>query len=74
MCSSDLRAAIPTSWIELILTEGRNRQVRRMTAAVGFPTLRLVRMKIGPFDLGSLKPGQWRDLTRAEQQLLPKHR
>ena len=44
------------------------------TAAVGFPTLRLVRMKIGPFDLGSLKPGQWRDLTRAEQQLLPKHR
>ncbi|MFM2123778.1 MAG: hypothetical protein RL328_229 [Acidobacteriota bacterium] len=66
------RAAIPTSWIELVLTEGRNRQVRRMTAAVGFPTLRLVRMKIGPFELGSLKPGRWRDLTRAEQALLPK--
>lgn len=60
------RAAIPTSWIELVLTEGRNRQVRRMTAAVGFPTLRLVRVAVGPIDLAGLSPGQWRSLTAAE--------
>jgi 23S rRNA pseudouridine2457 synthase len=60
------RASIPTSWIEITLTEGRNRQVRRMTAAVGFPTLRLVRSAIGSLQLGGLKPGQWRELTAAE--------
>ena len=58
------RAAIPTDWIELAITEGKNRQVRRMTAAVGFPTLRLVRVGIGALDLFSLglAPGQWRTL------------
>ncbi|MBI5086038.1 MAG: pseudouridine synthase [Acidobacteria bacterium] len=60
------RKSIPTSWIELILTEGRNRQVRRMTAAVGLPTLRLVRAAIGGLSLQGLRPGQWRDLTPDE--------
>lgn len=57
------RVAIPTAWIEIVLTEGRNRQVRRMTAAVGFPTLRLVRVAIGKLTLGTLKPGEWRELS-----------
>jgi 23S rRNA pseudouridine2457 synthase len=60
------RRSIPTSWIELTLTEGRNRQVRRMTAAVGFPTLRLVRVAIGPLTMQGLEPGRWRDLSPAE--------
>lgn len=54
------RAHIPTSWLELTITEGRNRQVRRMTAAVGYPTLRLVRVAIGPWSIGDLAPGQQR--------------
>jgi 23S rRNA pseudouridine2457 synthase len=54
-----VRQAIPTAWIELVLKEGRNRQVRRMTAAVGFPTLRLVRAAIGPYTLEGLAPGTW---------------
>lgn len=55
------RAAIPTSWVELVLTEGKNRQVRRMTAKVGFPTLRLVRWAVGKWNLEGLAPGQWRE-------------
>ena len=65
-----VRAAIPTSWLEVVLREGRNRQVRRMTAAVGFPTLRLVRVAIGPVGLGGLAPGAWRDLTAEERRAL----
>ena len=52
------RVNIPTSWIQLTISEGRNRQVRRMTAAVGYPTLRLVRAAIGPWSIGSLQPGE----------------
>jgi 23S rRNA pseudouridine2457 synthase len=55
------RAAIPSAWLEIGLREGRNRQVRRMTAAVGHPTLRLIRVAIGPYALGPLKPGEWRN-------------
>lgn len=57
-----VRQAIPTAWLELGLVEGRNRQVRHMSAAVGFPTLRLVRFRIGPWELGALAPGQWREI------------
>jgi 23S rRNA pseudouridine2457 synthase len=57
------RKSVPDSWLALTITEGRNRQVRRMTAAVGFPTLRLVRMSIGPYALDGLKPGEWREVV-----------
>jgi 23S rRNA pseudouridine2457 synthase len=57
------RANIPTSWVKLTLTEGKNRQVRRMTASVGFPTLRLIRIQIGNISLDSLQPGEWRVVT-----------
>ena len=60
------RKTVATAWLEITLTEGRNRQVRRMTAAVGFPTLRLVRIAIAHFRLGGLKPGEWRDLNQLE--------
>lgn len=66
------RRAIPTVWLELALGEGRNRQVRRMTAAVGHPTLRLVRVAIGPLRLLALglEPGAWRSLTAQEERAL----
>jgi len=56
------RKSVPTAWVELTIREGRNRQVRRMTAAVGLPTLRLVRIRIGPWTLDDLAPGQWREV------------
>ncbi len=59
------RAAIPTSWIEIGLREGKNRQVRRMTAKIGFPTLRLIRWAIGDWTLSGLAPGQWREVPQA---------
>jgi 23S rRNA pseudouridine2457 synthase len=72
------RQSIPTCWLEITLTEGKNRQVRKMTAAVGFPTLRLVRVGMGLVDgkqthrlnIEGLEVGQWRDLTATEKQLL----
>ena len=60
------RATIPDCWLELTLTEGKNRQVRRMTAAVGHPTLRLVRVGIGFLQIGKLKCGQWREVSQKE--------
>jgi len=57
------RQSIPTAWLEITISEGRNRQVRRMTAAVGLPTLRLVRVAIGSWKLGDMQPGQWREVT-----------
>ena len=65
-----VRKSIPDSWIELELTEGRNRQVRRMTAAVGHPTLRLIRWSIGSITLDGLRPGAWRELDAAEVAVL----
>lgn len=56
------RKAIPTSWLELTISEGKNRQVRRMTAKVGLPTLRLIRAGIGKYTLESLSPGEWREI------------
>lgn len=59
------RLNVPTAWLRLVIREGRNRQVRRMTAAIGHPTLRLVRVAIGPFRLDDLAPGAWRELDQA---------
>lgn len=64
------RKSVPTSWLRLTLVEGRNRQVRKMTAAVGHPTLRLIRYAIGPFTLDGLQPGQWRELPAREAAAL----
>ena len=66
------RLSVPTSWIELKLTEGKNRQVRRRTAAVGFPTLRLLRTAIGAFALSDLPAGKWRELNPAQRELSKK--
>lgn len=64
------RAHVPTAWLRIVLREGAKRQVRHMTAAVGLPTLRLIRIAIGPLELGDLAPGAWRDLHEAELQRL----
>jgi 23S rRNA pseudouridine2457 synthase len=64
------RKTVPTCWIGLELIEGKNRQVRRMTAAIGHPTLRLIRVRMGHFELRGLSPGTWRILTLAERNLL----
>ncbi len=64
------RKNVPTAWLRLTIREGRNRQVRRMTAAVGHPTLRLVRIAIGPVMLGELAPGEWRELEVCELEAL----
>ncbi|QJX47744.1 pseudouridine synthase [Hymenobacter taeanensis] len=64
------RANIPTSWVQIRISQGMNRQVRKMTAAVGFPTLRLVRVSIADLKVAKLQPGQWRDLTAAEVKAL----
>jgi 23S rRNA pseudouridine2457 synthase len=62
------RKTVPTAWLALTLREGRNRQVRRMTAAVGLPTLRLLRVGIGPWRVEGLSPGQWREVARDEAE------
>ncbi len=64
------RKSVPDCWIALELTEGKNRQVRRMTAAAGHPTLRLIRVQIGKLNLGSLAAGEWRTLNPPERELL----
>ena len=65
-----MRRTVPTAWLEIVLHEGKNRQVRRMTAAVGHPTLRLVRVAIGPLRLGNLPAGSWRAMTAKEEREL----
>ncbi|MCU0525587.1 MAG: pseudouridine synthase [Elainella sp. Prado103] len=67
------RKSVPTAWLEMTLTEGKNRQVRRMTAAVGFPTLRLIRVAIGQLSLAGLSPGDWRDLSATEVSWLDRN-
>ena len=65
-----VRKTVPDSWIGLELTEGKNRQVRKMTAAIGHPTLRLIRVKIGNLELGGLAPGNWKEFNPAERRLV----
>jgi len=70
-----VRKSIPTCWMAIVLTEGRNRQVRRMTAAIDHPTLRLIRMRIGDLWLGDLPPGTWRELSETDRaQLIQEQR
>lgn len=64
------RKNVPDTWIALELVEGKNHQVRKMTAAIGHPTLRLIRVKIGTFELGALATGTWRELSGAERTLV----
>ena len=66
------RKSVPDCWIGLELIEGKNRQVRKMTATIGHPTLRLIRVKIGGLDLGTLVPGVWKELNLAERNLVLK--
>jgi 23S rRNA pseudouridine2457 synthase len=63
------RKKIPTSWIELTIVEGRNRQVRRMTAAVGHPTLRLIRVRVGRWELARLDPGEWTEVAAGAEDM-----
>ena len=63
------RKNIPTAWLALTISEGKNRQVRRMTAAVGYPTLRLVRVSVGDWQLEALEPGQWRDIDLSDKSM-----
>lgn len=65
------RKSVPTAWMEIVLAQGRNRQLRRMTAAVGHPTLRLLRVAIGPWSLGDLKPGEWAEAEVPPRLLRP---
>jgi 23S rRNA pseudouridine2457 synthase len=64
------RKTVPTCWIAMELVEGKNRQVRRMTAAAGHPTLRLIRVRIGKFELGALTPGKWINLDESQRKLV----
>lgn len=68
------RKSVPDSWLSLTISEGRNRQVRRMTAAIGYPTLRLVRWRIGDWTLEGLEPGQWREVTAGAGRAAPRRR
>jgi 23S rRNA pseudouridine2457 synthase len=68
------RAAIPTSWLRIVLREGKNRQVRRMTAKIGYPTLRLIRWSIGDWTLDGLVPGEWRRLDTPAVNATTTHR
>lgn len=65
------RKNVPTAWLKITLHEGRNRQVRKMTAAVGHPTLRLVRIHIGRLKVGTMQPGEWKEISREEVELFP---
>lgn len=65
-----LRKTVPTAWIEIVLREGRNRQIRRMTAAVGHPCLRIVRVAVGPVGLGDLASGTWREVVGRDRETL----